>query len=434
MQQVGKPALRGPDVLLRNRSPSVGGSVRIRPVKTRHDHTPRRLDATCFADILARMQSVKGVDPRFAWLIIILACLLVVFAFYFTLSGISPAPRTVTVTISNVEPRRDVTGQIINAHRGCLQFFNGTFYLYGTAFGTNEDDFAKGMTFVVYSSPDLKNWTYVGKLLKDPPAGFYSRAFVVFNPKTRKYVAWYSWFPKLWDGQAGVAVSDTPTGPFVVVNPKANLIAKDPGDGSLFVDDDGTGYYIYTAMDKVYELKVEQLTPDFLDTDGKLNNTGIANGVEAPVLFRRGNIYYILSGPLCPDCPEGSELLVLASGSPLGPFTGMPPWNINKRNAENKSTNRPDTSAPGKASTDHTYSVKRGDMHPNIPVQQTWVLKLPADQGANYIWIADRWGSAPDGVSAHDLQYWSPLHFLDNGQIVPLKEVPEWKISFATQE
>jgi len=47
-------------------------------------------------------------------------------------------PPGTRVKISNVEPRRDVQGNIIDAHDGCLQFFNGRFYLYGTAYGTND--------------------------------------------------------------------------------------------------------------------------------------------------------------------------------------------------------------------------------------------------------------------------------------------------------
>lgn len=387
------------------------------------------------------MLTDKGANKQLAWLAGLLTCLLVIFAVYYLSNLTHRAAKVVVATISNVEPRRDVTGQIINAHRGCLQFFNGTFYLYGTAFGTNHDDLAKGLEFVVYSSPDLETWTYAGKLLKAAQAGFYSRAFVGYNPTTLKYVAWYSWYPTNamgtnWMGQAGVAVSDSPTGPFVVVNPKVHLMGKNPGDGSLFVDDDGTGYYIYTDMDKEYSLRVEQLTRDFLDTDGKISDV-MAKGVEAPVLFRRGKVYYILSGPVCGDCPEGSDLQVSTCDSPLGQFLSEPSWNINRRDvadtAGNAFTNQPDTDL-GKVSARYWRSINRAVVLPNIPVQQTWVIKLPAAEGANYIWIADRWGSSPDGVSAHDLQYWSPLHFSDDGEILPLKPVLNWKISFSPEE
>jgi beta-xylosidase len=257
---------------------------------------------------------------------ILLPCFLTVFA----VSCSRPSQKTETVTINNVEPRRDVTGHIIDAHCGCLQFFNGRFYLYGRAFGTNHTGTVYNLPFVVYSSPDLKDWTFEGKLLREQPKGVYTRPYVVFNPKTRKYVLWYNWFPTLWNGQDGVAVSDNPVGPFTIVNTKVHLLGSCPGDSSLFVDDDGTGYCIYTDMDEGYAIRVERLTPDFLDSTGQASNV-LAKGNEAPLLFRRDNIYYALVSPLCPDCPEGGSVQVFKSASPLGPFTTKLEANINRQ-------------------------------------------------------------------------------------------------------
>ncbi|HXB59250.1 MAG TPA: family 43 glycosylhydrolase [Candidatus Acidoferrales bacterium] len=384
------------------------------------------------------MQIDKGANKRLVWLAVVLVCLVAIFAFYYN----RQTPKSQTAMISNIDPRRDVTGQIIDAHRGCLQFFNGTYYLYGTAFGTNRDGAAKGLSFVVYSSPDLQKWTYEGKLLKDAPEGIYARAYVVFNPTTQKYVLWYSWFPKLWDGQAGVAVSDSPTGPFEIVNQKAHLVGKRPGDGSLFVDDDGTAYYIYTDIDKGYALRVEQLTPDFLDSTGKSSNI-MAEGTEAPILFRRKDMYYALCGPLCPDCPEGSEVQVFTSYSPLGPFSTKLSLNINHRDVSTATdasasngtfTNRPGNAFPTEPTPGNWHTIDPATSNPNVPVQETWVMKLPAGDNSAYIWIADRWGSAPDGIKGHDLQYWSPLRFGDDGQILPLKRVLKWSITFNPTE
>jgi beta-xylosidase len=226
------------------------------------------------------------------------------------------------------------------------------------------------------------------------------------------------------------------------VNQKAHLRGKRPGDGSLFVDDDGTAYYIYTDIDDGYALQVEQLTPDFLDSTGKSSNV-MAKGVEAPVLFRRNSIYYVLCGPLCPDCPEGSEVPVFTSASPLGPFSTEASWNIN-RSVENATTgpamtsgmltNRPGNGLPMEPMEGSSYAINPATSNPNIPAQETWVTKLPAGDNSAYIWIADRWGSAPDGIKGHDLQYWSPLEITDDGQILPLKKVVQWKIAFTPEE
>ena len=76
---------------------------------------------------------------------------------------------------------------------------------------------------------------------------------------------WYNWYPKLWDGLVAVAVSDTPVGPFTIVNTHVQVTQADqrPGAGTLFVDDDGAGYYIYTAIAQNHAVRVERLTPDF---------------------------------------------------------------------------------------------------------------------------------------------------------------------------
>lgn len=343
------------------------------------------------------------------------------------------SPRTVVVTINNLRPRCDVTGRIIDAHGGCLQFFHGCFYLYGNAFGTNRTDTFFNCPFSVYSSPDLEHWTFQGDLLKDAPKGVYFRPYVVFNPKTKKYVLWYNWYKTLWHGQAGVAVSDTPVGPFKVVTPKAHLAGTSPGDGSLFVDNDGTGYYIYTDIENDYGLRVERLTPDFLDSSGVVGGY-IGFGIEAPLLFRRDDIYYVLAGTLCSDCPRGSEVSVEMSGSPLGPYVFG--GNINHfagtNNIQASADNavEPDANDTNKFTSEGRYIHARAPVRPFIRAQQTWVARLPTAPEPSFIWMADGWGSATDGMRAHDFQYWSaPLKFNPDGTIQPLRYTPYWTIT-----
>lgn len=326
------------------------------------------------------------------------------------------APVSQKVTIDNVQPRRDDSGNIIDAHGGCLQFFEGRFYLYGTAYGSRKDSLDISNYFCAYSSPDLEHWTYEGKLLKEQPNGVYTRPSVIFNPTTHKYVLWYNWFPTLWNGQTGVAFSDTPAGPFIVTNLSAHLTVACPGDGSLFADDDGTAYYIYTAMKEGYGIRVERLKPDYSDSTGEKSPV-MATSCEAPVLFRRANIYYALCGPLCPDCVGGSEVQVFTSQSPLGPFTTKPQSNINRR-TDLPITFIQESGAIHRAATNAQEVI--------VPAQQTWVTRIPMAE-ACYIWIGDRWQSTPDGSKGHDFQYWSaPLEFNTNGDILPMKYVARW--------
>ncbi len=75
------------------------------------------------------------------------------------------------------------------------------------------------------------------------------------------------------------------------------------GDGSLFVDDDGTGYYIYTSIREGYTIHIERLTPDYLGVTGESSSV-LAVGGEAPVLFRRNRFYYALFRAFCAFFPR----------------------------------------------------------------------------------------------------------------------------------
>jgi hypothetical protein len=310
-------------------------------------------------------------------------------------AGAPPAFRTVNV--QNTEPRRDTSGEIIDAHDGCLQFFEGRYYLYGTAYGRSAG-FGINNRFRVYSSADLEHWRFDGELIEDQPAGVFYRPYVVFNSVTKKYVLWFNWYPQLWDGFMCAAVSDTPVGPFKIASLDVPLskAAKRPGDGSLFVDDDGTGYFVYTVIGEGHAVRVEKLTRDFLGSTGETSEV-LATGCEAPAMFRREGVYYVLTDNACCFCARGSGARVFTAAAPLGPYTNR--GNIGRDAAD----------------------------HPIIPAQQTYVARLPGSKGDVYIWMGDRWGSRPDAVKGHDLQHWSaPLRFEADGAIAPLLNQPAW--------
>ncbi len=319
-------------------------------------------------------------------------------------SGTSSAqsPRFRSVTIQNTAPRLDVDGNVIDAHDGCLHFYAGRYYLYGTAYGKTAG-YTINNRFRVYSSADLEHWTFEGELLKAPPDGVYYRPYVAYNPRTHKYVLWYNWYPKLWAGEVGVATSDTPVGPFTIVNTHVELSqAKDhPGDGSLFVNDDNTAYFIYTAIDQHHSIRVERLAPDFLSSTGQVSGV-LGVGCEAPSIFRRGASYYALFDTTCCFCTEGSGARVLVATNPMGPYRELA--NINR-------------DAAGK---------------PTIPAQQTFVAAIDTADGPAYLWMGDEWNSRPDGTKGHDLQYWGPpLRFAADGSILPLEKTPSWTIKAA---
>jgi len=318
-----------------------------------------------------------------------------------------------TASISNVQPRRDIHGEIMDAHDGCLEYFQGTYYLYGTRYGQT-DGFGKSNRYVCYSSPDLATWTPHGEILPDAPPRVYYRPYVKFNQRTRKYVLWCN-----ADNHYLVAVSDTPAGPFTVRNSLVAVKHGDTqGDFGLFLDDDGTGYITYsfcpqnadwsarTEPIKHHQICVEKLTPDYLGSTME-STEPIAGNVESPAMFKHKNTCYLLFDNTCCFGADGSGARVYTAPGPLGPFTYR--GNINIKAAAARDLPSPFTT-PGTGRPDCI-----------IQAQQTDVATLPAPQGPVFIWMGDRWGSRPDGIKGHDFQYWSrPLQFDSDGMIKQL--------------
>jgi len=322
--------------------------------------------------------------------------------------------------ISNVQPRRDIHGEIMDAHDGCLEFFHGAYYLYGTRYG-HTDGFGKSNRYVCYSSPDLVTWTPHGEILPEAPPRVYYRPYVKFNQRTGKYVLWGN-----ADNHYLVAVSDTPAGPFTVRNSRVAVKHGDTqGDLGLFVDDDGTGYITYSFCPQTidwsartepirhHQICVEKLTPDYLGSTME-STEPIAGNVESPALFKRNNLYYLLFDNTSCFGADGSGARVYTATGPLGPFTYR--GNINIKAATARNLPSPFT----------TPATGRPDCI--IKAQQTDIATLPSPHGLVYIWMGDRWGSCPDGIKGHDFQYWSrPLQFDADGMIQQLT----WDVTVA---
>jgi hypothetical protein len=223
------------------------------------------------------------------------------------------------IIINNTKPRITTDGKIVDAHDGRIIQFGNTFYWYGTQYG-NTNGFTKANTYVCYSSNNLTNWKYEGKLLHGEKAGVYYRPHVVYNAATQKYVLWYNWYPKLWDGQFGVATSNKPTGPFVVENDnvpvKQNALGV--GDLGVFVDDDGVAYLSYNTIQN-HKVSIEKLDTNY--TASTLEGSEfIAAHCEAGGMFKRNGWYYLLTDYTCCFCTQGSGARVFMAKAPLGPY------------------------------------------------------------------------------------------------------------------
>ena len=200
--------------------------------------------------------------------------------------------------------------------------FNGRLYVYPSHDRNDAKEF--DMTdYHVYSTDDLQNWQDHGVILdvKDVPWA----ASHLWAPdcafKNGKYYLYFPPRPK--EGKTrpiGVAVADSPTGPFKDVGaPIAGIGGIDP---SVYVDDDGQAYIYWAGAGA----QAAKLKPNMTEIDGPvLKLAGIANFFEGPWMFKRNGVYYFTypakmkggSG----DGGNGQWYDYATSDHPLGPFT-----------------------------------------------------------------------------------------------------------------
>jgi len=238
----------------------------------------------------------------------------------------TPACAASTVTITNTTPggaqvsRFDVDGNALDAHDGSLLQVGGVFYLYGTSYacGYRYQQNSSFCGFKVYSSPDLVHWTDRGYIVAPGACQYCFRPHVIFNAATGRYVLWAD-----GGGHYMVATSTAPTGIFTP-QPDPTLQVGGFVDESLFVDSDGTGYVIHNttqvAAGLTADMVVEQLTPDYLTTNGKFVRLGLGD-VEAFTVFKRDGIYHaLMSDPSCAYCSGGTG--EMTATSMLGPWSG----------------------------------------------------------------------------------------------------------------
>lgn len=230
---------------------------------------------------------------------------------------------------------KDTDGNPINAHGGGLLYRDGTYYWYGE-YKIGETILPEWATWECYrtdvtgvscySSKDLTTWKFEGVVLKaEPdnpesdlhPSKVIERPKVIYNEKTGKYVMWvHAESADYSKAAAGVAVSDSPTGPFHYLGSFRPNDAMSR-DQTLFVDDDGKAYQLYSSENNE-TLYISELTDDYLKPSGRFTRNFIGASREAPAVFKHEGKYYLLSSGCTGWDPNQAELAV--ADSIMGPW------------------------------------------------------------------------------------------------------------------
>ncbi|MDX3843723.1 family 43 glycosylhydrolase [Streptomyces europaeiscabiei] len=194
--------------------------------------------------------------------------------------------------------------------------FGDTFYIYPT---TDGFEGWSGTKFKAYSSKDLVNWKDHGVILDLGPDVSWadSRAWApAMEEKNGKY---YFYFCA--DANIGVAVSDSPTGPFKDALGKPLLKVGDRAgqmiDPAVFTDDDGKSY-LYWGNGRAY---VVPLNDDMVSFDSSkvtdITPSGYNEGTF--VIKRKGTYYFMWSENDTRD--ENYRVAYATGSSPTGPWT-----------------------------------------------------------------------------------------------------------------
>ena len=337
----------------------------------------------------------------------------------------------------------------INAHGGGILFYGDKYFWYGEHKIEGDAGNKAHVGVHVYSSSDLINWFDEGialKVIEDDTdheitkGCVLERPKVIYNQSTGKFVMWFHL--ELKDqgydaARSGVAISDSPVGPFTFLRsfrPNAghwpinvqdfhkrsipdsikdkycgglgclpvhvdsmNILGRDfeggqmARDMNLFVDDDGIAYHIYSSEENS-TTHISQLTDDYTDYSGKYARFFANRYMEAPTIFKtkEGTYYFIGS-----DC------------------TGWAPNAARSASAE---------SIWGPWSELGNPCVGK-DAELTFHSQSTYVLPVQGKENA-FIYMGDRWRPK----NAIDGRYiWLPIKFENERPIINWHD--QWDLS-----
>jgi beta-xylosidase len=196
----------------------------------------------------------------------------------------------------------------------------GKYFLYATTHTAGFD---------VFDSDDLVNWTNRGRAFDDPRGGAWAPD-VFHNVKgDGKFYLYYTDnnTDRKPDGpkkQIGVAVADSPLGPFK----DHAVLATDAIDAHLFRDVDGKFYLYYVDLFEGFKIRVQPMA-DPLTKARDENKIVIrptepwektnGNVTEGPFMLKRKDVYYLMFSGTGADSPNYGIGYAIAK-SPLGPF------------------------------------------------------------------------------------------------------------------
>lgn len=152
---------------------------------------------------------------------------------------------------------------------------------------------------ICVSSSDMKNWTDHGSVFRASDSTTWAKR--TWAPAAIERDGKFFLYFGNGGANIGVAVGDTPIGPFKDplgkpllthstpgVQPARNMWLFDPG---AFIDDDGQAY-LYFGGNGDDNVRVAKLKRDMITLDGEVIKMNATNFFEAAWVFKRNGVYY----------------------------------------------------------------------------------------------------------------------------------------------
>lgn len=231
---------------------------------------------------------------------------------------IAHKPRLTTYDGLNGKARNPIVSHIYTADPSA-KVFNGRIYIYASHDLDNQDEYMMH-DYHIFSSDDLVNWQDHGVALDAKNIPWATRLFApdaVYSEVLKKY---FLYFPDGGDS-IGVAVSDTPYGPFVDALGKPLITRQTPGvedvewvfDPSCFIDDDGQVYLYFGGgmPDTGKNARVIRLNEDMVSVKDKAATVIDApDYFEAPFVHKYQGKYYFTYSTTFKTHPPAIDYMV----------------------------------------------------------------------------------------------------------------------------
>jgi len=294
---------------------------------------------------------------------------------------------------------KDTDGNPIRSNGGGMLYHDETYYW----FGDMRIKFIEFPGFSCYSSKDLLNWKNEGIALYPTcidinhelhKSKIIERPAVIYNEMTKKFVMWMHVESSKYDlAKAGVAISDSPTGPYHYIESFSPNGAMSR-DMTVYKDNDGKAYLIHsTEWNTITQINL--LSDDYLTMEGSFKRMYIDDRREGYAVLKNNGSYYMIASGCTGFGSNPCQYAV--SNSMLGE------WNIKGEICE----------GTGSGITYH--------------LQPSFAIPVAGYPG-NFILGADRWR----GRKLYDSRHvWLPIHI--EGDKLWIECLDQWNFSVSVK-